>query len=197
MNNIEYLQYLCNKMRTINSECIYEYQNGYVGKKINKYTLADGSIKISDQITKNGRNGDAVVIIPITNEGKFVIIVESRPNVDGGVAIEFPAGMVDDNESFENAALRELKEETGYVADKIEELEWHYQDQGCSKAIIKVFLATGCKKEYEQNLDESEKINYVELNYEDMINLLFNKEYGFEDANSKIACMSYVLKRRR
>ena len=143
MKNLEELK---EKYRIKDRKFLYSYTDGYIGKNVYQVTLNDGTVKTTEQILKNKSNGDAVVIIPITEQNRFVIIIESRPNTKDGVALEFPAGMVDSNETFEQAALRELEEETGYISDKLIELEWHYQDQGCSKAIIKTFVALGCKK---------------------------------------------------
>lgn len=60
---------------------------------------------------------DAVVIITII-KGKTcldtLLVEQFRPPIQG-VGIEFPAGLVDKGETPEQAALRELKEETGYV----------------------------------------------------------------------------------
>ncbi len=45
---------------------------------------------------------------------KYLFITQYRPSVNK-LVFEFPAGLIDDSESVEQAALRELKEETGYV----------------------------------------------------------------------------------
>lgn len=174
---------------------LYSYTEGYIGKNVYQVTLNDGTVKKSEQILKNKRNGDAVVIIPVTELNRFVIIIESRPNVENGVAIEFPAGMVDPNESFETAALRELEEETGYTSSNLIELEWHYQDQGCSKAIIKTFVALNCKKIKEQNLGQNENISFIEV-AENELNELYNQN-ELQDANSKIAYLTYTLKKTK
>lgn len=185
-------------LKVKSSELISSYEEGYIGKKVYRVTLNDGSTRICEQITKNKSNGDAVVIIPITLDGKFVMIIESRPNTLGTVALEFPAGMVDKGENFEDAARRELLEETGYAATEIYELESHYQDQGCSKAIIKTYVALGCYKLQKKNLDDGERLEYIEMSYDDILELIKgdSKELKINDANSKIAFMEYTLKKK-
>lgn len=182
------------KFKTVNKELVSSYQDGYIGKNVYNVILEDGTSRKVEQITKRGTVGDAVVIIPITIDGNIVMIVQSRPNTKDTVSIELPAGMVDDGEDYENAAIREMLEETGYVADNVYELEWHYQDQGCSEAIIKTFVADGCRKVQEKQLSGGEALEYVEMSYEDILNMIKTNEIN--DANTKIAIMEYTLKQR-
>ena len=180
--------------KTVSKELISSYKDGYIGKNVYEVTLADGSRRKVEQITKKGSAGDAVVIIPITLEGNVVMVVQSRPNTKDSVSIELPAGMVDDGEDFQTAAVREMLEETGYVAEHVYELEWHYQDQGCSEAIIKTFVADGCVKKQEKQLSVGEVLEYVEMSFEEILNMIRTNEIN--DANSKIAIMEYTLKQR-
>ena len=122
------------------------------------------------------------------------MVVQSRPNMKETVSIELPAGMVDPGESHQDTAVREMLEETGYEAENVYELEWHYQDQGCSRAIIKTFVAEGCKKKQEIKLDEGERLAYVEMSFEDILSMIKSKEIN--DANTKVAMLEYTLKQR-
>lgn len=186
-------------LKVKSSVLVATFQEGYIGKSVYKVTLNDGSTRMCEQILKNKRNGDAVVIIPITQDGNFVMVVQSRPNTDEAVVVEFPAGMVDKGEDPSVSAERELLEETGYVADNIYELEWHYQDQGCSKAIIRTYIAEGCRKVQEKKLDDGERLESLEMEYNDILDMLrTGKEDvpAISDANSKIAIMQYTLRKR-
>ena len=180
--------------KLVNKELVLSYQEGYIGKKVYKVTLSDGSSRRVEEITKRGVPGDAAVIIPITTDGNIVMVVQSRPNTSDSVSIELPAGMVDPGEDYKTTAVREMLEETGYEAESVYELEWHYQDQGCSGAIIKTFVAEGCKKKQEVRLDEGERLQYVEMSYEDIMNMIKSREIN--DANTKIAMMEYTLHKK-
>lgn len=178
--------------KTVDKELISSYQEGYIGKNVYKVTLEDGSSRRVEEITKRGVPGDAAVIIPITTDGNVVMVVQSRPNTKETVSVELPAGMVDPGEDHQTAAIREMLEETGYEAENVYELEWHYQDQGCSGAIIKTFVAEGCKRKQEVKLDDGERLTYVEMSFQDVLDMIKNKQIS--DANTKIAVLEYTLK---
>ena len=183
------------KYRVKEKKLISSYRDGYIGKNIYEVTLNNGLKKKVEQITKAGKNGDAVIIVPITKDNKFVVIVESRPNTNETVCIEFPAGMVDPGETHEEAAVRELLEETGYRPEKLIELEWHYQDQGCSSAIIKSFVALNCEHIQEQRLDDTESIDSYEIPEEQVTELALNNE--ITDSGSRLAYYTYTLKKNK
>lgn len=180
--------------RTVDKELISSYQEGYIGKNVYKVTLEDGSSRRVEEITKRGVPGDAAVIIPITTDGNVVMVVQSRPNTKETVSVELPAGMVDPGEDYQTTAVREMLEETGYEAENVYELEWHYQDQGCSGAIIKTFVAEGCKRKQEIKLDDGERLTYVEMSFEDILSMIKNREIS--DANTKIAMLEYTLNKK-
>ncbi len=182
------------EFKTVKKELVSSYQDGYIGKRVYRVTLADGSSRMVEEITKRGVPGDAAVVIPITKDGNVIMVVQSRPNTRETVSVELPAGMVDPGEDFQNTAVREMLEETGYDAENIYELEWHYQDQGCSGAVIKTFVAEGCKKKQDVKLDDNERLTYVEMSFDDIFKMIKNKEIS--DANTKVAVLEYTLRKK-
>eukprot|EP00525_Craspedostauros_australis_P004620 CAMPEP_0198121668 /NCGR_PEP_ID=MMETSP1442-20131203/32736_1 /TAXON_ID= /ORGANISM="Craspedostauros australis, Strain CCMP3328" /LENGTH=218 /DNA_ID=CAMNT_0043780517 /DNA_START=302 /DNA_END=958 /DNA_ORIENTATION=- len=82
--------------------------------KPRKWELATRTTKQSTE------TADAVVIVPILRKDNIcdtLLVEQFRPPVRQST-MEFPAGLIDKDESPENAALRELREETGYVGEK-------------------------------------------------------------------------------
>ncbi|MBF0276861.1 MAG: NUDIX hydrolase [SAR324 cluster bacterium] len=78
------------------------------------YQDASGSTRLWECVHRKNRS-DAVIIIPyLVPSGKYILIKQFRPPVNAYI-LEFPAGLIDAGETPEQAAVRELKEETGYL----------------------------------------------------------------------------------
>lgn len=99
-------------------------QGRFVNLKKLKYTNPLGKDLIWEMATRPtkpiGSDVDAVIIIPVlhypSGEKKIVLVRQFRPPTNG-VCVEFPAGLVDPNDSIESCAIRELKEECGLVGE--------------------------------------------------------------------------------
>lgn len=61
---------------------------------------------------------DGVMILALTAQNEIVLVKQFRPSSKSHT-LEFPAGAIDDGESAETAAARELYEETGYVCTEL------------------------------------------------------------------------------
>lgn len=142
--------------------------------KVNKYLveLNNGEVITREKILKGNNDGNASIVLPVTVDGNVILVVQPRVFTRSGVGIELPAGYVDVGEEYEDAARRELFEETGYVPENIRLLGQFYQDQGCSAAYNKSFLAEGCRKIGPQSLDGSEFIKYFECSVDELYELV-------------------------
>lgn len=142
--------------------------------KVNKYLveLNNGEVINREKILKGNSDGNASIILPVTVDGNVILVVQPRVFTRIGVGIELPAGYVDEGEDYEDAARRELFEETGYVPENVRLLGEFYQDQGCSGAYNKSFLAEGCRKIGSQSLDSSEFIKYFECSVDELYELV-------------------------
>ena len=142
--------------------------------KVNKYLveLNNGEVITREKILKGNNDGNASIVLPVTVDGNVILVVQPRVFTRSGVGIELPAGYVDVGEEYEDAARRELFEETGYVPENIRLLGQFYQDQGCSSAYNKSFLAEGCRKIGPQSLDSSEFIKYFECSIDELYELV-------------------------
>ncbi len=115
------------------------------------------------------------VIVPITNEGKFVLVKQFRYPLQKEL-IEFPAGKLDENEDPMICAERELEEETGYSSDTIIYLGKIYTAPGYCTELLHIFVARNLKSG-NHNREEGEKeMQILELNYDDIIDLVRKEE---------------------
>jgi ADP-ribose pyrophosphatase len=88
---------------------------------------------------------DFSIIVPVANSNRLVFVWNYRPPI-GGWELELPAGLVDDGESPQDCARRELAEETGYSATRWKKLGWLHVTPGISAQRAHVYFATGLKK---------------------------------------------------
>ncbi|MCC7120172.1 MAG: NUDIX hydrolase [Gammaproteobacteria bacterium] len=107
---------------------------------------------------------DWVNVVPLTEDGQIVLVNQYR-HAARRRFYEFPGGTLEpDNpdETPEAAATRELLEETGYAAGRMNYLGLHYPNPGLQDNRMHVFLGTGCRKLAEPKLDTYEDLE-VEL----------------------------------
>lgn len=126
---------------------------------------------------------EAVAVLALTKDGKIVFVNQYRPAIKKNL-LEIPAGVIEDNETPEEAAIRELEEETGYMAGKLEKLCEFYNSPGISDAKIYIFKATDLI-ETEQKLDEDEFLEIKEFHIDEV------KKLEIEDSKTFIA-LSYM-----
>ena len=88
----------------------------------------------------------------------------------GRASLELPAGVIDEGESAAEAAARELREETGYVASRIEPLVVVSPEPARHTTMGHFYVATGCRRVGEQRLDRSEHIAVRPLAVADLLN---------------------------
>jgi len=110
---------------------------------------------------------DWVIVIPEMN-GKFLMVKQWRHG-SKCLSVEFPGGVIDEGESPETAAVRELKEETGYEAGKLTKLGSVNPNPALFSNQTHVFLAEDLHKVADQELDSDEFINFMELSVDEVI----------------------------
>ena len=142
--------------RKLDSKRVYE------GKllKINsdRVKLSDGSESTREYVVHPG----AVMIIPLLPDGRVVMERQFRyPHQKH--FIEFPAGKIDPGEDIATTAARELKEETGYVAEEWRHLTTIHPLIAYSDEHIELFVARKMHK-VERKLDPGEFIEVIEVN---------------------------------
>lgn len=100
--------------------------------------LPNGRIAQRDVV----RHPGAVAVIALTSDGKIVLVHQYRTPLEQ-VTLEIPAGKLDPGEDPEDAAARELREETGYVAGRMAYLCPVAMAPGYSDEVIHLYMAMG------------------------------------------------------
>jgi 8-oxo-dGTP pyrophosphatase MutT (NUDIX family) len=103
---------------------------------------------------------DWVLVIPVTPAGQVVFVRQYRHGVQKAV-LEVPGGVMDGDETPEQAALRELLEETGFAATAVRRLGTMLPNPAIHSASCHVVLAEDCSLSAPPNLDPLEKIDVL------------------------------------
>jgi ADP-ribose pyrophosphatase len=122
------------------------------------------------------RNIGAVVILAEI-DGKVILIDQPRVPTDCR-CVELPAGLVGDEEpnaTIEGTAIKELEEETGYTAERVERLGEFYSSPGMLSEGFTLVRAHGVRKIGEGGGDESEDIRVHLVPRADIANFLEQK----------------------
>jgi ADP-ribose pyrophosphatase len=106
-----------------------------------------------------------------------MVVIQYRPPLDS-YTVEWPAGLIDANETAEQAAVREFKEETGYDCKVLDVSPVQAADPGMSNAnmqmvMVEVQLKEG-EPEPEQRLEDGEHIQRVVIPLEELYERLID-----------------------
>ncbi len=141
------------------------------------FKLASDNITLSNGVNLDIdiiRHPGASAIVPLLSQNAVILIKQYR-YAAGGYIWEIPAGTLNPGESPLECAKRELIEETGYRADKMEKLTEIVPVPGYSDERIHIFLATDLSPA-KQNLDRDEMLNVHEVKMEAALEMIAKGE---------------------
>ena len=128
--------------------------------------------------------------LPGEDEKEFLMVRQYRHG-SGRISCEFPAGVVDPGETDLEAAVRELREETGFTADEMIEIGSINPNSAFMSNRSTTFLARGLKKTHELELDENE---FLEWGRESYSHILENMGHGEYDNAIMVQCWYWYLR---
>ncbi len=169
---------------TLTTKLVYE---GHV-VRLEEHTVAlpNGHTATREVVRHNG----AVAVVAELADERLVLVEQFR-KAPGKRLLELPAGKLEPGESLHACALRELREETGYVTDRVRRLYSFYTSPGFADEVISLFYATELREGVTQP-DEDEFVDIHLFSRADVQTAL--DEGAFEDAKTLIGVLWWLSK---
>ena len=160
---------------------------GTIMKVYKDYIKVNGREAIWDYFHHNG----GAAVVPVTSAGKILMVRQYRNAIDR-YTLEIPAGAFDtEKESGEECVTRELEEETGFQAGKVEYLITTRSMVAFSNEKVEIYVATQLVP-FKQHLDEEESIELMEFTIDELKEMIFRGE--IEDSKTVAALLAYAMK---
>ncbi len=172
--------------KTISEKTIYEGIIFSVKQK--KVLLPNNKEALRDMVV----NPNAAAIVPIDENNNVIMVKQYRTTAEK-VMLEIPAGKLDAGEVPAECAARELREETGYSAEKIEFLFAPMVSPGFSTERIHIFLATNLKPG-NTDPDDDEFVETVKVPIKEVIQLIMSGEIPDSKTVSGVLAAARILK---
>ncbi len=131
------------------------------------------------------RHSGGAGCLPLFDDGRIALVKQYRHPARREL-LEIPAGKIESGETPMACATRELEQETGFRAGRIEALAEFYSTPGFCEERLYVYLATDLQP-VEQNLDHDEFVEVVYLPFTEAVMMLERGE--FEDSKTIIALL--------
>ncbi len=170
--------------KTLKSEMVYR------GKVLNLRRDEVMTVSGKPSIREIVEHGGGVALVAVTDKGKVIMERQFRKPLER-VVLEIPAGKLEDGEDPLSAAGRELAEETGYRAEKIEYLTKYYPSVGYCQEALYMYLCTGLTKG-QTDLDEDEAIDIYEYSFEELYDMIDRGE--LEDGKTMAALLAAQIR---
>src|SRR5215203_2774465 len=139
--------------------------------KVTVDTVAEGELTYQREVV---HHGGSAVIIPVHDDGTVVLVRQYRhPAVR--YLLEAPAGTLADGERPDAGAVRELGEELGLTAARLELLSEFFVSPGFCEEKMWVYLATELSQG-QQRLEEDEVIEIVRLSISEALEMITSGE---------------------
>ena len=122
---------------------------------------------------------DWVIVIPVIEcpKGKQFVMVWQWRHGSRSLSLEFPGGVFETGETPEEAAIREMREETGYTPGKIEKIGEFSPNPAIMSNRVHFFLAWDLCGNGKQNLDKDEYVEVTLVDTKEVIQGMGNPPY--------------------
>jgi ADP-ribose pyrophosphatase len=156
------------RIRRKSSECVGEY--GIFSLHRHQLVDAEGQ-DLRDAFTFAMR--DWVSIVPVATDGKFIFVRQYRSGIDAPT-LEVPGGIIDEGQTPAEAALRELREETGYGGGRLARLGANRPNPALQDNWHHMFLLVGAERLGDPQFDHGEHCEVVLLKRQEIRSCIRN-----------------------
>ena len=111
---------------------------------------------------------DAVAVLPVDKGGVVHLVRQHRAAI-GRTLLEVPAGLIEDGETPQQAAVRECEEEIGRSPGCLVPLLTYAHAEGYSTGMISLFVGYELALSDQRSLDESEHLVRVSLDFDELL----------------------------
>ena len=156
------------KETTVSSDLIYTGKN--IQLRVDTVEVPNKGYQKREIIEHKG----AVAIVAITDDNKIILVRQYRKAIED-VLFELPAGKIEIGENPLDCAIRELKEETGYSAERLKLIHKYYTTPGFSNQLVFIYLAKGLIPGT-QKLEEDEFLEVHEIDLDEAYKMVYENE---------------------
>lgn len=156
--------------------------------EVHQVELQDGSRSVRELVW----HADAVCVVVLTKDHHTILVRQYRKAVEKAI-LEIPAGKIDPGEDALSAAVRELKEEIGYLSGDVRHLMDFYSSPGFCNEKLSLYLAENVVLG-PQAPDDGEFIEIVSVPWDEAVAMAMRGELG--DAKTVAGILATAQLRR-
>ncbi len=171
--------------KTVSSKNIFSGR--IINVKLDMVKLPDGTLAERELVEHRG----GVAVLAFDEDGNILMVEQYRKPYDE-VTIEIPAGKLEAGEDPKECGMRELHEETGYIAGDAELLLMMYPTPGYCSEKLYIYLAKDIEKA-EQMLDEDEYLNVLRFSVDEAYEMVCTQK--IRDAKTVAAVLRAKIMR--
>lgn len=147
------------------------YQGRVFSVRRDQVRLPDGGLARLDVVEHAG----AVTVLPVDHDGRVLFVRQYR-HAAGAELLELPAGMLEPGEEPETCVRREIREETGMAAGRVQKIGEFFLAPGYSSEYMHVYLAQDLSHEPLPG-DEDEFLSVEHYSVEQVYEMLYRGEF--------------------
>ncbi len=174
------------KEKTLSSKVVYSGRA--VKLRVDTIEMPDGRQTTREVVERS----DCIAVVPIDADDNVLLVRQYRTAVEKEL-LEIPAGGIDPGEDPETAVRREMREETGYLPQKLEGLGGFYIAPGYSSEYMYLYLVTDLVPS-PLHAEDTEGIELVRMPVDKVLGLVTSSKIG--DAKSIAGLLTYLEYRK-